>query len=443
MSYGLAVDGGSRAGTHMAIVFMTDGRRIEMRKSAAWKILAVALAGAVVCSASFAARSHSSHGGHGGGGGRSHGGGSHGGGSHGGGHSGGGFHIGSSHGNGGGGFGGGRRSGFSGSQRSTGRGYSRGPGLFSSGHGSRDSSFGRNSFSGASRASNGRAAFAGGPGRSGFLPGNFSPNSSRSSSGPNRPPSASRNSYFSAREGNGSSRGNPSRRVLSSDVVRPSTRTAFTNRSTTSRTSVIAAHDMNRASSFGADRPPYARSQISAADRGNAHLAAISYSTANRGTSNFGNSRFGGYHSTNASFSSLGSGHFGGRPSDFGRGGGFQSRDRGYNHFGHNGFGHNRFGFGGYRHRGFGYGGLGTGRGYGGGDNDFWIFGDLFGLALDFGRFAWSPWAPLGLAGLSLLEDGIQALDNSDYQQSYSNEQQSYAPLCGTYYSEENPGCLQ
>ena len=419
-----------------------------MRKSTARKILAVALAGAVVCSASFAARSHGGHGGHGGGGGRSHGGGSHGGGSHGGGlhgggHSGGGFHIGSSHGNGGGGFGGGRRSGFSGNQRSFGRGSNRGPGSFSSGYGSRDSGFGRNFFSGANRASNGRAAFAGAPGRSGFLSGNLSPNTSRSRSlsGPNRPPSTSRNPYFSAGEGRGSSRGNPSRRVLSSDAFRPNSRTASTNRSTPSRT-VIAARDMNRASSFGADRPPYARSQISAADRGNAHLAVISYSTANRGSSNFGNSRFGGYHSTNASFSGLGSGRFGGRSSDFGHGGGFQSRDRGYNRFGHNGFGNNRFGYGGYGHRGFGDGGLGYGRGYGGGD-DFWIFGDLFGLALDFGRFAWSPWAPLGLAGLSLLETGIQALDSSDYQQSYSNEQQSYAPLCGTYYSEENPGCLQ
>ena len=414
-----------------------------MRKSAVLKILAVALAGGVACSASFAAHSHSSHGGHGGGSGRSHGGGSHGGGSHGGGHSGGGFHIGRSHGNGGGGFGGGRRSGFSGNQRSVGRGSSRGPGFFSSGHGSRDSGFGRNSSSGANRASNGRAAFAGAPGRSGFVSGNFSPNSSRSrsSSGPNRPPSASRNSYFSAREGRGSSQGSPSRRLLSSDVVRLNTRTASTNRSTPSRTSVIAARDMNRVNSFGANRPPYARSQINAAERGNVHSAGISYSTANRGRSNFGNSRFGGYHPTNASISSLGSGRFEGRSSDFGRGG-FQSRDRGYNRFGHNGFGRNRFGYGGYGRRGFGDGGSGYGRGYGGGD-DFWIFGDLFGLAFDFGRFAWSPWAPLGLAGFSLLENGIQVLDGLDNQQSYANEQQAYAPLCGTYYSEENPGCLQ
>jgi hypothetical protein len=213
------------------------------------------------------------------------------------------------------------------------------------------------------------------------------------------------------------------------DVVRPRGRMASGNWSTPSRTSVIGTREMNRVGAFGADRPPYARSQM--ASHGNASPAGT-YRTAIRGRSNFGNSRFSGYHPTNASFSSVGSVRFGGvRSSNFRRGG-FQSRDAGYNHFGHNGLGRSRF-----DHGGFGHGG-----GYGG-DNDFWIFGDLFGLALDFGRFAWSPWAPLGLAGLSLVENGIQALDSLDNQQSYTNEQQSYGPLCGTYYSEENPGCLQ
>jgi hypothetical protein len=118
----------------------------------------------------------------------------------------------------------------------------------------------------------------------------------------------------------------------------------------------------------------------------------------------------------------VGSGRFGGRnTASFGRGG---SQGRG---FGYRRYGYDRFGYGGY------------------GGNDLWFLGDLFGLALDFGRFAWSPWAPLGLVGLNLLDTGIQALDNSDTnnQQSYAGDQQSYAPLCGTYYSEENPGCSQ
>jgi hypothetical protein len=64
-----------------------------------------------------------------------------------------------------------------------------------------------------------------------------------------------------------------------------------------------------------------------------------------------------------------------------------------------------------------------------------WIFGDLLGLALDFGSLALSPW---GLLGWNLLDTGIQAIGSSDsgYQQSGYNP-----PLCGNYYSDENPGC--
>jgi hypothetical protein len=106
-------------------------------------------------------------------------------------------------------------------------------------------------------------------------------------------------------------------------------------------------------------------------------------------------------------------------------------RGFGYGRFGHEGFGH--FDYGGW-YRGGGYGG-----GWHGGGDDFWILGDLFGLALDFGSLALSPW---GFLGWNLLDTGIQAVSSLDtgggYQQSGYNP-----PLCGSYYSDENPGCWQ
>jgi hypothetical protein len=192
---------------------------------------------------------------------------------------------------------------------------------------------------------------------------------------------------------------------------------------------------MNRAGAFE-DRPPSARP-----DTSNASARANSYNNTNRGRNSFGNSRFAGASLTNTSFSGVGSGRFtGARSSNFGRSG-FTGSGVGSSRFGYNNFGRGSFGYGGYGHRGFGYGG-----------NDFWFLGDLFGLALDFGRFAWSPWAPVGLLGWDLLNSGIQALDGLDNngQQSYTNQQQPYpddqqpyTPLCGTYYSDENPGCQQ
>jgi hypothetical protein len=192
---------------------------------------------------------------------------------------------------------------------------------------------------------------------------------------------------------------------------------------------------MNRASGFE-DRPPSARP-----DASNGSARANSYSTTNHGRNSFGNSRFAGASLTNTSFSGVGSGRFtGARSSNLARSG-FSGSGVGSSRFGYNNFGRGSFGYGGYGHRGFGFGG-----------NDFWFLGDLFGLALDFGRFAWSPWAPVGLLGWDLLDSGIQALDGLDNngQQSYTNQQQPYpddqqpyTPLCGTYYSDENPGCQQ
>lgn len=112
----------------------------------------------------------------------------------------------------------------------------------------------------------------------------------------------------------------------------------------------------------------------------------------------------------------------------------------GFGRRGGNGYGdgHNGYGYG-YRHfgRGTWYGGGRYGGGWYGGGDDLWILGDLFGLALNFGRFAWAPW---GFVGGALLDTSVQALSSFD-----SNDQQaSYdPPLCGNYYSDENPGCLQ
>jgi hypothetical protein len=142
--------------------------------------------------------------------------------------------------------------------------------------------------------------------------------------------------------------------------------------------------------------------------------------------------------------------------------------------YGHYGYGHNGYGHYGYGH--FGYGGFG----YGGSwfDDpfaDLWFLGDIFGLALDIGRFAIMPaW---GFLGADLLGTGLQALSNlgddnygnnsygaygDNSYGNYSNDSypsynagfvvdQPYyatragfiATPCGNYYSDENPGCRQ
>ena len=148
---------------------------------------------------------------------------------------------------------------------------------------------------------------------------------------------------------------------------------------------------------------------------------------------------------TNASFSRLGSAQFGGS----------QSHGFGGNSFARNGFGREGYGHGDSGRSGYGYGrgnwhgggwhGGGWYRGGYGGGNDFWFLGDLFGLALNFSSLALNPWAPVGLASWNLLDTGIQALSNlNNNDQSFDNQQSSYnPPLCGTYDSDENPGCMQ
>jgi hypothetical protein len=161
--------------------------------------------------------------------------------------------------------------------------------------------------------------------------------------------------------------------------------------------------------------------------RGNSSWANTSRFASNHGQSNFGrsfgNSRLGGSNFSNASFSRFGSRRF----DRFGRfDGGFNRFDR---------FG---FGFGGYGRGGFGD------------PFDFWFLGDLFGLALNLGELSlgWPAW---GFVGVNLLDAGVQALSNSSgdngnygYDNSgYGYQQQAYTPLCGNYYSDENPGCIQ
>jgi len=196
--------------------------------------------------------------------------------------------------------------------------------------------------------------------------------------------------------------------------------------------------------------------------RGNSSWTNRSRFNGNGGRSNFGGSRFSGGRFQNALLSRFGNRGLGGA--------------RGY------GYGRGRFGYGGFHHGwGYGYGFNHFGYGYGGWGfdpwwNDLWFLGDLFGLALDFGRFAIAPaWS---IAGAGLLETGLQALssigdsnddggygnygyDNDGYND-YDNGPQydsfqyddgnrfyatsavsTYPALCGRYYSDENPGCRQ
>jgi hypothetical protein len=154
---------------------------------------------------------------------------------------------------------------------------------------------------------------------------------------------------------------------------------------------------------------------------------------------------------TTASFSRFGSAQFGGSQSHGFEGNSFARNGFGRQGYGHGDNGHSGYGYGrgGWHGRGWHGGGWHGGGWYGGGygGNDFWFLGDLFGLALNFSSLALNPWAPVGLAGWNLLDTGIQALsslDNNDQSFENNDQQSSYnPPLCGTYDSEENPGCMQ
>jgi hypothetical protein len=139
----------------------------------------------------------------------------------------------------------------------------------------------------------------------------------------------------------------------------------------------------------------------------------------------------------------------GSRNFDFGR----RGFDRGG--FRRRGFGDNRFGYGHFGYGGFGYGGGWFNDPFA----DLWFLGDLFGLALDVGRFAIGPaW---GFLGADLLGTSLQALsdaggdsyDNNSYssygdnsyadQTDFADGSQFRSAPCGNYYSDENPGCVQ
>jgi len=183
--------------------------------------------------------------------------------------------------------------------------------------------------------------------------------------------------------------------------------------------------------SYGSHRPPAHSSLGNLSGIRNSYWGSTSRFGGNRGQSNFGNSfgnsrygtsRFGSSNFANASFSRFGASRFAGNRFD--RLGRFGGRFNRFDHFG------------------FGYGG------YGGGGADWWFLGDLFGLALDFTRFAMFP--PFGYLGWNLLDLGVQAvgneINNNNGYGGYDNgnyQQQAYAPLCGEYYSDENPGCAQ
>lgn len=165
-------------------------------------------------------------------------------------------------------------------------------------------------------------------------------------------------------------------------------------------------------------------------------------------------------------FSNAGSfgGHsgFGQRSSMF-AGNGFNHYGNGDGHYGHGGYGYHSYGHYGYGRYGYGHYGYGWGRGgwgWGWGGDGLWFLDDIFGLALNFSSLALNPWSPFATLGADLIGDGVQALGNLDnndqgsynnnydpspynYQQQYPDDQQSYPPLCGTDYSDENPGCVQ
>ena len=460
---------------------------------------------AFASTASLAAGSHGGHGSHGGGGGggHSHGGGSHGEGHfQGGGSRGGGGHYsgGSRHSSFSGGFGP-SRGGSSGSYRGSGPrgfgsfssspshqsanpGYARGGwsspnrtsvGRFNSGNFSSGNWSGRHPSSGWGNTSRSAASFGANrplssqrsfnnwSGGSGPVSRDFSGNEMRANSSfnQNRPPSAQRNSSNEFSRGSwGSGRGAPAGRVLSSDMNRPVSRASSASWTSSSRggpdfgnairrsgspasqvaQALLPVHGVNNAQTKS-DRPPSARfTPGTPSSRGNSYRPGTSYFNTNRGRSNFGNSRVTNANFTNTSFSPSGSGRFGGSRSFGSERGGFGRRSgSGYGRFGHDGYGYGDFGHGGWygggRYGGGWHGGHGGGW-YGGGD-DLWILGDLFGLALDFGRLAWGPWAYLGGALLDTSVQALSSFDNYDQQASYN------PPLCGNYYSDENPGCLQ
>jgi hypothetical protein len=246
-----------------------------------------------------------------------------------------------------------------------------------------------------------------------------------------------------------------------------------------------------RHASFGSDRP--FNTNRSSLGNLSARGSGSSWSNASYFHSNGANSNFRGARSANGGFTGIGGRSNGGRfnganfrnasmsRSGAGRFGAFGNFGSGRNGFNRGGFGGRGFGYGHYGYGHFGYGGWGH-RGWGSGGwggswwddpfADLWFLGDIFGLALDVGRFAIMPaW---GFLGADLLSTGINALGNLDnnsyndnsysygdnsygnyqpygnYQNDSSAEQAYYsAPsryepaLCGNYYSDENPGCVQ
>jgi hypothetical protein len=262
------------------------------------------------------------------------------------------------------------------------------------------------------------------------------------------------------------------------------------NWSQPSRGGLTPGNGIQRVESFQSDRPPGART-IAPTAYENSRGPSTSFFNSNRAgmNSSFANPRFSNANRNSGSFSGFGSsrassfagsiGNWSGNSFGSNRfmnshSGGFERagiRNRGFagghNNEGYGGarsthasFGYNRggerngygrHGYGRGGHRGGWYGGGSRGGGWYGGGDGLWLLDDLFGLALNFGAFALTPWSPVASLGWNLLDTGVQSLsnlnnDSQDYgyqAQSYSDDQPSYPGLCGNYYSDENPGCLQ
>ncbi len=372
-----------------------------MWKPAVLRVMLIAGACLAAGAVSVASRSHGGHSSHGGG--HSHG-------SYRGGHThSGGFHLSRPGGRGGAHFGGrnlpdGFSSGFSAASRQRTSMSNARSGAFSSQR-SRSSAYDRAGFASSSnRVSNGRGDGTG-LGHAG-APRLISGSNARSVSSlvNNRPPSnrlgygnqGARSAFASREVLSGTSRSGSGYRS-SFDLNRPPSAPPNSAPASLRGGSPLARGTAASPTlSSDSNRPTNTRSGLGSglrnlSGRENSSWLNTSYFGSGREGSNFGNSRFNGSRFQHSSFSQREHGGFaGGRP-----------------------FSQAPIGFGG-------------GGGFGGGPG--WLFGDLFGLALDLGRFSW-PY--LGFVGLNLLDSASQSSSwnsNTDYQPGWTPCPDLYSP---------------
>jgi hypothetical protein len=446
MSYRLEPCGGERARTDLIAFFARWVN--EMPKFAALKIVLVAIGCALLSTASLAVPSRGSHGSHGGG---PH----HGRGSHGGGHfhssgsrSGGGRFRGSGHGAFSQGFSSAQRQGSSsgfyrGSGSSRGsfsprqngrsrvtRGASIGLNRPASGYSSSRLSSSRALSSGSSRGNESRSAASfgpnrppnsqqasvNGPGRATSVSRKLPTSRANSSFDSNRQPSAQRNWAGVFARGQGFRGGASAARVLSLDSIRPGGQRSSASWTASPRRGSISVNETDPGFSSDSNQPASSRTPaVSASYRKSG--ANTPNLASNHRLSNAVSPGNTGFH--NSSFRNSAPRNSGSRNSG--------SRNSSLSQFGRGRFADRRF-----EPTSIGFGG-GDGDGFGAGASS--LFGDLFGLALNFGRFALpAAWAFLGV---NLLDSALQ---------SFSWDAKSQPPNwepCQDLYSPGNFACTQ